>query len=132
MVYRCLIALAEPGSGGRSLELARHDQYLARLAERIGIAPESLKRFASVTDEVPVRGLPHVAGPPATAQPPRTDRAAASVVRLVLDEKFAPSVGDGLDMPACQRRRQCRARPCSHVLNRRQAIQHRTPHPTIH
>src|SRR5947209_10088452 len=102
MVYRCLIALAEPGSGGRSLELTRHVKYLARLSERNGFAPVPLKRFGSVTDEVPVRGLPHMAGPPATAQPSRADRAAASVVRLVLDEKFAPSVGDGLDMPACQ------------------------------
>jgi hypothetical protein len=132
MVYRRLVVLAEPGTDGGSLELARHDQYLARLAEGIGIAGEPLKRFGSVPDEVLVRGLPHMARPPATAQPSRADRAAASVVRLVLDEQFPPSVGDGLDMSARQRRRQRRARPCSHVLNRCQAIQYRSPHPTIH
>ena len=132
MVYRRLVALAEPGGNRGSFELAWDDQHLPRSAEGIGISGEPFERFGSITDEVPVRGYPHIARPAAATQPSRADGAAANGVRLVLDEKFAPSVGDGLDVPARQRRRQRRARSCSHVLNRRQAIQHRTPHPTIH
>jgi hypothetical protein len=132
MVYRRLVALAEPGGNRGSVELARDDQHLPWSAEGIGVSSEPFERFGSVTDEVPVRGYPHVARPAAMAQPSRADGATAGGVRLVLDEELAPSVGDRLDMPARQRRRQRRARPCGHVLNRRQAIQHCTPHPTIH
>jgi hypothetical protein len=69
MVYRCLVALAEPGGNRGSFELARDDQHLPRSAEGIGISGEPFERFGSVTDEVPVRGYPHIARPAAATQP---------------------------------------------------------------
>jgi hypothetical protein len=50
----------------------------------------------------------------------------------MLDEQFPPSIRDGLDVLACQWCRQRCTCPRGQVLNRRQAIQHCTPHPTIH
>ena len=118
--------------GGGSMELARHHQHLAGSAERTGFPSGALDRLGSVTDEVPVRGLPHLAGPATAAKPPRAHRAATSGVRLVLDEQFPPSVGNGPDVVARYRYRQRRTRPSGHLLHCRQSFQHRTPHPAVH
>ncbi len=116
----------------RSVELARHHQHLAGSAERTGFPSRTLDRFGSVTDEVPVRGLPHLAGPATAAKPSRAHRAATSGVRLVLDEQFPPSVGDGPDVVTRYGYRQHRTRSGGHLLDRRQSFQHRTPHPAVH
>jgi hypothetical protein len=118
--------------GGGSVELTRDHHHLARLAEGIGVPGGSFDRFRAVTDEVAVRGHPYLAGPAAAAQPMGADGAAPREVRLVSDEQFPPSLGDGLDVPAHQWCRVRRTRPRDRLLDRRQPAQHRSSHLTIH
>jgi hypothetical protein len=114
-----------------SVELTGDYQHLARLTKRIGVPDRPVDRFRDVTDEVAVCRHPHLTGPAAPTQPTRADRTASRGIRLVLNEQLAPSVGDGLDVLTRRRCRQDR-RPPGHLLDRRQSLQHCSPHPTIH